>query len=83
MKRSLVASVIVSAANFALAGTDTFDGASPGSPRDWMCGVTGRGSPVWMIESDPSAPSQPNVLKQSGAGAFPWCVKKDVSIADG
>ena len=45
--------------------------------------MTGRGSPIWTIEADPSAPSQPNVLKQSGSGTFPWCVKKDASIADG
>ncbi|MBM3552810.1 MAG: hypothetical protein FJX45_13865 [Alphaproteobacteria bacterium] len=84
MKRLLIASAIVSAANLALAGTDNFDGAPAGSsPPGWTCGVTGQGSPVWMIETDPSAPSQPNVLKQSGAGAYPWCVKKDVSIADG
>ena len=30
-----------------------------------------------------TAPSAPNVLKQSGSGAFPWCVKKDVSLTDG
>src|SRR5580704_19784778 len=68
----------------AFAGTDTFDNAPAGSPPpDWTCGVTGRGAPKWMIESDSSAPSPPNVLKQSGSGTFPWCVKKAVSIADG
>jgi hypothetical protein len=68
----------------AFAGTDTFDKAPAGSPPpEWTCGVTGRGSPIWTIEADPSAPSRPNVLKQSGSGAFPWCVKNDVSIADG
>ena len=36
-----------------------------------------------MIAVDPSAPSQPNVLKQSGSGVFPWCVKRAVSIGDG
>ena len=30
-----------------------------------------------------SAPSAPNVLKQSGSGDFPWCVMKDASLADG
>jgi hypothetical protein len=25
----------------------------------------------------------PNVLKQSGTGAFPWCVKKGTAISDG
>ncbi len=79
-----MANAIVMTANLAFAGTDNFDGVPAGSaPPDWTCGVTGRGSPVWMVETDASAPSRPNVLKQSGAGAFPWCVKKDVSIADG
>jgi hypothetical protein len=84
MKRLLIASAIVSAANLAFAGTDNFDGAPAGlPPPGWTCSVTGRGSPIWVIESDASAPSQANVLKQSGAGTYPWCVKKDVSIADG
>jgi hypothetical protein len=35
------------------------------------------------VEIDSSAPSKPNVLKQTGSGTFPWCVKRAVSIADG
>jgi hypothetical protein len=46
-------------------------------------GVTGRGTPRWTVESDASAPSKPNVLKQSGAGTFPWCVRHRTSIEDG
>jgi hypothetical protein len=68
----------------AYAGGENFDSASPGTlPEDWTCGVTGKGSPTWKIEADTSAPSKPNVLKQSGSGAFPWCVKQSVGIADG
>src|SRR5205823_1429926 len=26
---------------------------------------------------------RPNVLKQSGSGTFPWCVRSDTSLADG
>ncbi len=52
-------------------------------PEGWVGGVTGQGSPKWSVEADPTAPSQPNVLKQSGEGTYPWCVKKDVSIKDG
>src|SRR5262250_2348794 len=33
--------------------------------------------------ADATAPSKPNVLKQSGEGTFPWCVKKDASLLDG
>jgi len=35
------------------------------------------------VQADPSAPSGPQVLQQDGAGTFPWCVKKDASLADG
>ena len=84
MKVLLIAAAAVTAATTAFADTVSFDKAAKGSPPpDWTCGVTGRGSPRWAIEADPSAPSPPNVLKQSGSGTFPWCVKNDVSIADG
>ena len=52
-------------------------------PAGWTCGVTGRGSPKWTVEADATAPSKPNVLKQSGTGTFPWCAKKGVAISDG
>ena len=68
----------------ALAETISFDQDTAGAaPAGWRTGVTGRGSPKWTVEADASAPSKPNVLKQSGSGTFPWCVKPDVSIADG
>ena len=84
MTMAFAAAIAITATSVAAAETDTFDQAQPGSPpSDWTCGVTGRGAPKWMIEADASAPSKPNVLKQSGSGTFPWCVKKDVAIADG
>ena len=52
-------------------------------PAAWTCGVTGKGAPRWTVEADPAAPSPPNVLKQSGSGTFPWCVRRDVQLADG
>lgn len=68
----------------AFAETINFDTENPGLlPNGWIAGVTGKGQPKWAIESDATAPSQPNVLKQSGEGSFPWCVKKDVSLNDG
>ena len=83
VKRSaLVMTLGVSAV--AATSTDSFDQSPIGkSPADWSCGVTGGGAPKWTVEADASAPSPPNVLKQSGAGTFPWCVKTGVSIADG
>lgn len=71
-------------ATVGMAGTDTFDQLPVGKPPvGWTCGVTGGGSPRWTIEADASAPTPPNVLKQSGAGTFPWCVKSGVAIVDG
>ncbi len=67
-----------------MATTISFDDVAAGaSPPGWTAGVTGRGSPRWTIERDAQAPSPPNVLKQSGRGDFPWCVRRDVSVADG
>jgi hypothetical protein len=65
-------------------GTFGFDNDKPGSPPSgWQAGVTGSGTPVWRVEKDESAPSPPNVLKQSGRGDFPWCVRNDALLADG
>ncbi|HEX9022335.1 MAG TPA: family 16 glycoside hydrolase [Geobacteraceae bacterium] len=64
--------------------TINFDKTSAGQlPAGWVGGVTGQGSPKWTVEADATAPSKPNVLKQSGEGTYPWCVKKDVSLRDG
>jgi hypothetical protein len=70
---------------FAFAATTvTFDRDVVGTlPRGWIAGSTGGGSPKWSVEADSTAPSPPNILKQTGTGTFPWCVKTGVSIADG
>ena len=66
------------------AETENFDKVAAGVlPAGWTSGVTGKGTPRWAVEADVTAPSKPNVLKQSGQGTFPWCVKRDVSFADG
>ena len=57
--------------------------------RSVRCPAAGlRASPVaaaidWTVEADAGAPSKPNVLKQSGQGDFPWCVKNEPRFADG
>lgn len=89
--RRLTAGIIVgalvsglSSGGGAMAETINFDRDATGAlPSGWTCGVTGRGSPKWTIETDETAPSPPNVLKQSGSGTFPWCVKTDTSIENG
>jgi hypothetical protein len=61
-----------------------FDTDAVGSqPSGWISGVTGQGTGRWTVEQEASAPSPPNVLKQSGAGDFPWCVRRDAAITDG
>ena len=61
-----------------------FDRDTAGAlPAEWNAGVTGRGAARWAVETDASAPSKPNVLRQSGKGDFPWCVKRSVALADG
>ena len=52
-------------------------------PAGWVAGVTGRGSHCWTVEVDATAPSKPNVLKQSAQGDFPWCVVRGTALADG
>lgn len=83
MKQILLA-FAVSLVATALADTIGFDQDPTGTiPAGWTCGVTGRGSPRWAVEADSSAPSKPNVLKQSGQGTFPWCAKRDVRSPTG
>jgi hypothetical protein len=68
----------------ARADTESFDTTQPGAlPAGWIGGVTGKGAPKWAVVKDPSAPSQPNALKQSGEGTYPWCVKTNASLKDG
>jgi hypothetical protein len=68
----------------AMAQCINFDNDNTGSlPAGWSAGVTGRGAPKWALEADASAPSKPNVLKQSGSGTFPYCVLTQSSLADG
>ena len=74
----------VIAMNATAVETVNFDSTEPGAlPAGWLAGVTGKGSPKWSVEREPSAPSKPNVLKQSGSGTFPWCVKKDAAVENG
>ena len=67
-----------------MAETINFDTDAAGAvPPGWNAGVTGRGTSRWTVEAHAGAPSAPNVLKQSGSGDFPWCVRAGTSFADG
>src|SRR5882724_3912534 len=62
----------------------TFDEFKTGSPPPgWTGTKTGKGEAKWTIEKDDTAPSKPNVLKQSGQATYPVCIKDDTSIKDG
>ena len=64
--------------------TVNFDNAQVGkSPNGWTATQTGSGSAVWTVVQDATAPSKPNVLKQSGQATFPVCMKDDTSLKDG
>ncbi len=66
------------------AATVNFDGDKPNeAPAGWTCTKTGSGIPKWVVVADESAPSKPNVLKQSGEATYPVALKDDTSLKDG
>lgn len=66
------------------AQTANFDAAEIGKPPvGWTAGQTGSGKANWMVVTDDSAPSKPNVLKQFGEATFPVCLKDDANLKDG
>ena len=68
----------------ATAETVNFDKMTTGAaPAGWTATQTGSGTAKWAIEKDDSAPSKPNVLKQSGQATFPVCFKNDTNLKDG
>ena len=84
MKKTVVAMSGLLVAGSSMGQTLNFDTDTPGTlPAAWEQGVTGRGTPRWAVRQDPSAPSAPNVLQQSGTGTFPWCVLRGSSVENG
>ncbi len=68
----------------ASAETVNFDDLKPGAPPPgWTATKTGSGEAKWAVVADESAPSKPNVLKQSGEATYPVCFKDDTSLKDG
>jgi hypothetical protein len=75
--------VLLSIAGVAMADTKVaFDQAGP-LPTSWIGGITGTGAAKWDVIADRSAPSSPNVLRQSGEATFCWAVMQDQRIKDG
>jgi hypothetical protein len=85
MKTSILA-IFVMSVTTALAAAETvnFDDMKTGAPPPgWTATQTGKGFGKWSVEKDESAPSKPNVLKQSGQATFPVCLKNDTNLKDG
>ena len=60
----------------AFAATVNFDDVKAGeAPSGWTATKTGKGEPKWTVEKDETAPSKPNVLKQSGEATYPVASK--------
>jgi hypothetical protein len=67
-----------------LAGTVNFDDFKTGAPpHGWTATKTGQGNAKWEVVADDSAPSKPNVLKQSGEATYPVCINDNTSIKNG
>src|SRR6267378_4410413 len=84
--RTLLLTSLALTAVTALSSGDTvnFDNSKAGAaPPGWTATQTGSGSAKWSVEKDDSAPSKPNVLKQSGQATFPVCIKNDTNLKDG
>ncbi len=79
---SLIAGAMLS--GITMAQSVNFDNLKVGlPPSGWTATQTGSGQAKWTVEKDDSAPSKPNVLKQSGQATFPVCIKDDSSLKDG
>lgn len=82
MKSIVFAATVLAAA--APPETINFDKAAAGRPpTGWTATQTGTGQAKWMVVADDTAPSKPNVLKQSGEATYPVCLKDDSSLKDG
>ncbi len=67
-----------------MAATANFDADAIGTaPKGWTITMTGRGESKWTVEKDATAPSQANVLRQSGKATYPLAIKDVTSIMDG
>src|SRR2546426_5551620 len=83
MKCTVLIAVWLVAESMAMAQSKaTFDG-SDALPKGWEVGITGKGAAKWEVVADDTAPSRPNVLKQSGEATFCWAAKTDERIKDG
>jgi hypothetical protein len=77
MKIFALAFVTTALAAAAQPETVNFDNAAAGSPPGgWTATQTGSGNAKWTVEKDDTAPSKPNVLKQSGVATYSICLQE-------
>jgi phosphoenolpyruvate carboxykinase (diphosphate) len=70
--------------NWVPAAVIDFDDAAVGKvPANWTATNTGQGTSKWAVQKDDSAPSKPNVLKQSADAAYPVCIQNEPKLKDG
>ena len=80
----VVLTTLMLAAALQAADSVNFDTAATGQPpAGWTATRTGSGDAKWTVERDDTAPSKPNVLKQSGVATYPVAFKNDTSVKDG
>ncbi len=82
MKTTFLIIIALTSASSVLADGDNFD-KSAGAPSGWTSTMTGSGQPRWTVEEDATAPTKPNVLKQSGEADYPLLFKDNTSLKDG
>jgi hypothetical protein len=84
MKRTIALFGMMLVARYAFSQTISFDNDKVGGPpAGWTATKTGAGTARWTIEKDDTAPSKPNVLKQSGQATYPICLRDGSSLQDG
>ena len=84
MKPLTLAFVALAVSGALAADGVNFDKGEAGKPpAGWTATQTGSGQARWAVVADDTAPSKPNVLKQSGQATYPVCIKDDTSLKDG
>src|SRR6478752_5202303 len=81
MKTTILVGALLAAGATETVNFDKADAGKP--PSGWTATQTGTGQAKWEIVQDETAPSKPNVLKQSGQATYPVCLKDDTSLKDG
>jgi hypothetical protein len=77
----LAAVLVIAAAPIEMINFDKAEAGKP--PTGWTATQTGTGHAIWAVVRDDTAPSKPNVLKQSGQATYPVCLKDDTRLKDG